>query len=143
MAATMQTQRELRLYDDPFRVSICMGGFFFGWVAAHFTLAAMIDKHDGSGPSMAFETSIAIILSALSVIITVLAIIIAIVGTFGFNTLRRAAFDAGMKHAVAQMAEGGEMRNILLARVDELAANAGFKPRSDSDWGNSEAEYGE
>lgn len=92
---------------------------------------------------MGFESAITIILSALSVIITVLAIIIAVVGTIGFNALRRAAFEAGTKHAVAQMADGGEIRKILLERVDELVANAGFKPVADSEWGNTEKEYGE
>lgn len=112
-------------------------------MSASFCIIAFASDGTVGGSALAFESAISIILSALSVIITVLAIIIAVVGTIGFNTLRRAAFDAGMKHAVAQMNDGGELRKILLARVDELAANAGFKPIPESEWGNKEGEYGE
>jgi hypothetical protein len=125
-----------------FWVVSCMGCGFGGWVAAHFMLVKIFAT-ESNEKAMGFESAITIILSALSVIITVLAIIIAVVGTIGFNTLRKAAFDAGTKHAVAQMADGGELRKILLERLDELVASSGFKPVADSEWGNAEKEYGE
>ncbi|MGV1751730.1 hypothetical protein [Agrobacterium sp. CG674] len=145
-SGAMAMQDKVRNEAEPdkthFWVVSCMGCLFGGWVAAHFTLVSIFTK-EGAEKEMGFESAITIVLSALSIIITVLAIIIAVVGTIGFNTLRRAAFDAGTKHAVAQMADGGEIRKILLERVDELVANAGFKPVPESAWGNSEKEYGE
>ena len=132
-------------HNQTFAAGAGLGGFLLGIVLCAFVFSGFLSNKASYEFNLEFDsaTTIIIVMTALSIMLTSLAIIIAVVGAFGFSTLRNDAFNAAADRASEELGEDGNLRKIIDSRVDEIVARTQSGRSARHEFPNPDSEYGE